>query len=262
MNAEYRLSLFDNNIASLTFDNPFRVVDSSPAAVVMTSGGGPATGRIALYPSNEYHEGSVSTVVTHLPARGVLSAFVSAGFLRQNEPLIPFSTNSDAFLTAADGRRFRATDPSGLPRPTAEASMNTQRRQVGGRAKPRAHLRLWGQYRPHALQNNATPLPFRSLSVKTPTREYRRYPLAGRFTRSRPITFNSQRRSIPHTRSHQTRGFCVSYVRSHNRSLREVAWMNDHRAKVSRPAGRVRLDLRRPTPTPAGTPATTTLLEY
>ena len=67
VNAGYRLSLFDNHIDSLTFDNPYRVVDSSAAAVVMTSGAGPATGRIALYPSNEYHEGSVSTVVTAPP---------------------------------------------------------------------------------------------------------------------------------------------------------------------------------------------------
>ena len=71
VNAGYRLSLFDNHIDSLTFDNPYRVVDSSGPAVAMTSGAGPATGRIALYPSNEYHEGSVSTVVHQLPARGV-----------------------------------------------------------------------------------------------------------------------------------------------------------------------------------------------
>ena len=96
-------------------------------------------------------EGSVSTVVHKLPARGALSAFLSAGFMRQNEPLIPFSTNSDVFLTAQDGRRFRATDSSGLPRPLAEASMNTQTAQVRWTSQPAKNLRLAGPVSPLRL---------------------------------------------------------------------------------------------------------------
>ena len=235
VNAGYRLSLFDNHIQSLTFDNPYRVVDSSGmAAVVMSSGGGPATGRIALYPSNGYQEGSVSTVVNNLPVRSVLSAFVSAGFMRQNEPLIPFSTNSEAFLTAADGRLFRATDPSGLPRATADASMNTQTAQVRWTSQPVKKLRLAGQYRLSALQNHAAPFVFP---------EFVREDADPRGTEGTPggmfhavaIGYNQHSSSVDttYTLTPDSRiGISYTFDRM-NRSLREVAWMNDHRVKVS-----------------------------
>ena len=234
VNAGYRLSLFDNHIDSLTFDNPYRVVDSSAAAVVMTSGGGPATGRIALYPSNEYHEGSVSTVVKNLQARGVLSAFFSAGFMRQNEPLIPFSTNSDAVLTAADGRRFNATDPSGLPRPTAETSMDTQTAQARWTSQPAKKLRLAGQYRLYALQNHAAPFIFPEFVREDADVRPTEGTLGGMF-HAAATEYHQQSASIEttYTLTPQSRlGVSYTFERM-NRSLREVAWMNDHRVKVS-----------------------------
>ena len=235
VNAGYRLSLFDNHIDSLTFDNPFRVEDSAPPfAFASTSGAGPATGRIALYPSNEYHEGSVSTVVKNLPARGVLSAFVSAGFMRQNERLIPFSTNSDAFLTAADGRRFRATDPSGLPRATAEASMNTQTAQVRWTSQPVKKLRVAGQYRLFALQNDAAPFVFpefvREDADPRPTEG-----TPGGMFRAVAADYDQHSASVDTTYALTPASqLGVSYTFDRmNRSRREVASMNDHRVKVS-----------------------------
>ena len=235
VNAGYRLSFFDNHIDSLTFDNPFRVEDSAPPfAFASTSGAGPATGRIALYPSNEYHEGSVSTVVKNLPARGVLSAFVSAGFMRQNERLIPFSTNSDAFLTAADGRRFRATDPSGLPRATAEASMNTQTAQVRWTSQPVKKLRVAGQYRLFALQNDAAPFVFpefvREDADPRPTEG-----TPGGMFRAIAADYNQHSASVDTTyalTADSRLGVSYTFDRM-NRSRREVESMNDHRVKVS-----------------------------
>ena len=235
VNAGYRLSLFDNHIESLTFDNPYRIVDSSGvAAVVMSSGGGPATGRIALYPSNGYQEGSVSTVVNNLPTRGVLSAFVSAGFMRQNEPLIPFSTNSEAFLTAADGRLFRATDPSGLPRPTAQTSINTQTAQVRWTSQPAKKLRLAGQYRLFALQNNAGPFVFPEFVREDADPRPTEGTPGGMFHAVAP-DYNQHSASVDatYTVTPASRiGVSYSFDRM-NRSLREVASMNDHRVKVS-----------------------------
>ena len=234
VNAGYRLSWFENHIDSLTFDNPFRVADSSAGAIVMTSGAGPATGRIALYPSNEYHEGSVSTVVRNLPARGVLSAFFSAGFMRQNEPLIPFSTNSDAILPTVDGRLFRATDPSGLPRATAETSMDTQTAHVRWTSQPAKKLRLAGQYRLYALQNDAAPFVFPAFVREDADPRPTEGTPGGTF-RSVPADYHRHTGSVDGTYSltPDTRlGASYTFERM-NRSLREVARMNDHRVKIS-----------------------------
>ena len=65
----------------MTFDNPLRLTDSGSA--VGTYDAGPAAGRIALYPSNLYHEASGTLVVKNLPMHATLNTLVSFGFMRQ-----------------------------------------------------------------------------------------------------------------------------------------------------------------------------------
>jgi len=148
----YRLSDFVDHYASLTFDNPLRLTDS--ANPVGSYDGGPAAGRIALYPSNLYHEASGTLVVKNLPMHATLNALVSFGFMRQNEPLIPYSTNTSDVLTDANGSSFNATDPRGLPRATADTSMSTQTVHAQWTGEPFKNVRLTGQYRLSKLDNH------------------------------------------------------------------------------------------------------------
>src|SRR5712671_1888480 len=157
-NGSYRLSDFVDHYGSLTFDNPVRLTDS--ASPVGSYDAGPAAGRIALYPSNLYHEASGTLVVKNLPMHATLNALVSVGFMRQNEPLIPFSTNTSDVLTSAGGLPFNATDPAGLPRSTAETSMNTQTVHAQWTGEPFKKIRLTGQYRLSKLDNHETPFTF------------------------------------------------------------------------------------------------------
>jgi Putative outer membrane beta-barrel porin, MtrB/PioB len=227
----YRLSDFVDHYASLTFDNPLRLTDS--ANVLGSYDGGPAAGRIALYPSNLYHEASGTLVVKKLPMNATLNAFVSFGFMRQNEPLIPYSTNASDVLTAANGSSFNATDPAGLPRSTAETSMNTQTVHAQWTGEPFKNVRLTGQYRLSKLDNHETPLTF-SMFVNedqatrptdTPGATFRALPIAY-------ATHTATGEASYHFGRDSQVGLAYTFGRT-NRDFREVAWTNDNRVKAS-----------------------------
>jgi MtrB/PioB family decaheme-associated outer membrane protein len=81
----YDGSFFRNNISTLVWDNPTIGVDSATA--------GPAAGRMALWPNSDVNTGSLTGSIT-LPARSRATAYVSIGNWTQNDPLIPFTINS------------------------------------------------------------------------------------------------------------------------------------------------------------------------
>jgi len=227
----YRLSDFIDHYGSLTFDNPLRLTDSG--SPVGTYDAGPATGRIALYPSNLYHEASGTLVVRNLPMHATLNTVVSFGFMRQNEPLIPFSTNTSGVLTNASGLSFNATDPAGLPRSTAETSMNTQTVHAQWTGEPSEKLRLTGQYRLSKLDNHETPLTLSMIvledqyprSTDTPGGTFRALPIAyATQTATGEASYNFSRDSRV--------GLAYTFGRT-NRDFREVAWMNDNKVKAS-----------------------------
>jgi putative beta-barrel porin MtrB/PioB len=227
----YRLSDFVDHYASLTFDNPVRLTDS--ASTVGSYDSGPAAGRIALYPSNLYHEASGTLVVKDLPIHATLNALVSFGFMRQNEPLIPFSTNTSDVLTEFNGVPFNATDPRGLPRSTAETAMNTQTVHAQWTGKPFKNLRLNGQYRLSKLENHETPLTFNMFvnedqaprPVETPDAVFRALPIAyAAHTATGEVSYDFSRDSRV--------GLGYTFGRT-NRDFREVAWMNDNKVKAS-----------------------------
>jgi hypothetical protein len=227
----YRLSDFVDHYASLTFDNPLRLTDS--ANVLASYDGGPAAGRIALYPSNLYHEASGTLVVKKLPMNGTLNALVSFGFMRQNEPLIPFSTNTSDVLTSASGQSFNATDPIGLPRSTAETSMNTRTVHAQWTGEPFKKVRLTGQYRLSKLDNHETPLTF-SMFVRE-DQDPRPADTPGATFRALPIAYTTQTATgeAGYTFSPDSRiGLAYTFGRT-TRDFREVAWMNDHKVKAS-----------------------------
>jgi MtrB/PioB family decaheme-associated outer membrane protein len=91
----YTGSFFQNDTGVLVFDNPFRTTDctttSTPACTSATQG--PATGRVDLYPDNHANylnfAGSFG-LMKHLR----LLASINAGWLRQDDPFVPYTTNS------------------------------------------------------------------------------------------------------------------------------------------------------------------------
>jgi MtrB/PioB family decaheme-associated outer membrane protein len=227
----YRLSDFIDHYASLTFDNPVRVTDS--ASPVGSYDAGPAAGRIALYPSNLYHEASGTIVVKKLPMHATFNALVSFGFMRQNEPLIPYSTNTSDVLTNANGSSFNATDLRGLPRLTAETSMNTQTVHAQWTGEPFKRVRLTGQYRLSKLDNHETPFTFSAFvredqdprPTDTPGGTFRALPIAyATQTATSEASYNFSRDSRV--------GLAYTFGRT-NRDFREVAWTNDHKMKAS-----------------------------
>lgn len=96
------VNTFDNAITSYTFDNPFRVTDSTDASAYQApasgSVNGPAFGRMALPPDNRQITAGVGGVYK-LPFNSRLTADVSMGRLVQNEELLPYTTNT-AILAA------------------------------------------------------------------------------------------------------------------------------------------------------------------
>ncbi len=237
----YRLSLFDDHVSALRFDNPYRMTDTSVGSVGATFAAGPATGLIAMPPSNDYQEATVTSVLSRLPRQTSLSGLFSLGFLRQNEPLLPFSTNTAAIFSSG----LNATDPAALPRPTAEAAMNTALAEVRLTTQPAKRLRLVGQYRFFNLANNEAPFTMPAFvredaDVRRPLTPDGTYaPVLAAYDRHTASAEGSL------TLADNTRLALTYTFERMNRDFREVAWMNDNRVKVSidtRPASR--LDLK------------------
>lgn len=237
-NGTYRVSLFDNHIPTLRWDNPYRITDSIPEALFAN---GPVTGQMAMPPSNQYQEATVTSVFSRLPRQTSLSGLFSVGFLRQNEPLVPFSTNTAAVMPSG----LNATNPAALPRSTAEAAMNTSLMQARLTTQPTERLRLVAQYRFFDLANHETPFTIAGFirsdaAVRRPTTP------GANFT-SMLAAYNRHTASAEgslNLAANTRIGLTYTFERM-NRDFREVAWMNDNRVKVSldtRPASR--LDLK------------------
>ena len=98
----YNGSWFDNLDDTLVWDSPLRLDDSTSA---------PGRGRMALWPTNSAQTVSVGGY-TKFAHRTQLTGFVSFGFWSNDEPLQPFTINSDAAAARAaraDHRRRGAT---------------------------------------------------------------------------------------------------------------------------------------------------------
>lgn len=240
----YRVSSFDNHNSTLTFDNPYRITDTSVGSVGATFANGPSTGLIALAPSNDYQEATVTSVLTRLPRKTTLSALFSVGFMRQNEALVPFSTNTAAELPGRNGQLFNATDPAALPRATAEAAMNTVTAQVRLTSQPADRLHLVAQYRFFDLDNNETPFTMPAFiradaDVRRPATPGGTYaPVLAAYNRH---TANAEGSLDLPADTRFTLGYTFERT---NRDFREVEKMTDHRVKASLNTRLSRLDLK------------------
>ena len=80
----YLGSIFENKVDALVWDNPFRVSDAVGAA---------SRGRIDLYPDNTAHSVSIAGAL-NLTKSTRLMASVVPGWMRQNDPFLPFTVNT------------------------------------------------------------------------------------------------------------------------------------------------------------------------
>jgi MtrB/PioB family decaheme-associated outer membrane protein len=107
-------SMFDNDVQTLFWDNPYRITDSTYSSAY-SAGNGTAHGQMALWPSNDavkfYLSGSFK------PAKGTrISAAASYGTFNQNQNLLPFTVN-----TAIPASDPAAANALSAPRETAMA---------------------------------------------------------------------------------------------------------------------------------------------
>ena len=229
----YRMSSFDNHNSALRFDNPYRITDTSTGSVGATFANGPTTGQIALPPSNDYHEAALTSVLSRLPRQTSLSFLFSLGRLRQNEALLPFSTNTAALIPGPGNQTYNATDPAALPRATAEAAMNTATAQVRLTSQPISRLHLVGQYRFFSLTNHETPFTMPAF-VRADADVRRPATPNGTYA---PVLADYNRHTANAEGSLDLLGdtrFTVGYTLERtNRDFREVASMTDHRMKAS-----------------------------
>ncbi len=166
LNLTYYVSIFENNIDTLIWSNPFRVTDSTSAtAYTATSAAGSSRGRIDLYPDNLYHNVSVSGSLSELPLRTRVSATASWGWMRQDDDLIPHTINTAIRTGAVSGVSgvpvpFDAFDRSVLPANSADAKVDTSLYNILLTSRPFSFLNVKGRYRYYEYDNNTKQLEF------------------------------------------------------------------------------------------------------
>ena len=113
--AAYIGSFFQNNINTLTWDNPFRLNTETSTT--------PLTGRMDLYPNNQAHYlnfAGAADITKYLR----FMASISPGWLRQNDAFIPYTTNS-ADTTGCGNGTQDCTSVASLPAPSLSGSKHT-----------------------------------------------------------------------------------------------------------------------------------------
>lgn len=144
-------SRFANDLQSVAFANPFRASDSSELNAMFGPSpfgvDGPREGRIALPPDNQAIRGSLGFLVK-LPGRSRINVDFSLGQWTQNQPFLPFSSNS-AITTPV-----RATDTGALPARSLNGEMQTFSQSYTLSSRPLTGLVFSVRYRYYKLSND------------------------------------------------------------------------------------------------------------
>ncbi len=131
----YTASLFTNQNTTLTWDNPFNLVDASNSS---------SRGRGSLPPSNTYY-GVNSLVSVKLPHRSRASAYVSVGSLTDaGDPIMPFTINS-----------VTSVDP--LMRTTVDGEARTTAVNLNFTSRPTRMVNVALRFRSYDYDNRTPP---------------------------------------------------------------------------------------------------------
>ena len=154
-----RYNWFENAHLTQTFDNPFRVTDSTDASAYQSPGsgsiGGPAVGVTSLPPENQALTGSAGFVVK-LPSRTRVTADAALSRWTQDSPFMPFTSNTAVRLP--DGRA--ATDPGTLPAQSLDGKIDVQSFSLNVVSRPAAKLFLTARYRRYDMDNQTPRVSF------------------------------------------------------------------------------------------------------
>ncbi len=152
LNATYYYQNFHNNEDTLTFDNPFRVDDAV---------GEPTAGRIDLAPDNHYQNLSLAGSYANLPLNSRISANAAWGWMRQDDELPPFTTNT-ALVAPID-----YMDPANLPVGEADVKVDTALYNATLTARPFEFMHVKSNFRHYDYHNKTDKIEFPNGYVST-----------------------------------------------------------------------------------------------
>jgi len=159
---DYFISLFRDNIPSLTWENPFRVTDAIAVAPLFAVGRNRyARAQQALPPDNDYWSLSAHGSVD-LPRETQLRGVFTWGRGSQNQAFLPYTLNS-ALTTANLPAGVPGLFGSALPQPSLNGVIHTMDQDYALSSKPWKDMRFLLQYRSHSRNNLSPDIVFPAL---------------------------------------------------------------------------------------------------
>jgi hypothetical protein len=155
----YQGSFFQNNTPSMVVMNPFSNVYNQVTAT-MSSTVGPATGRMDLYPDNNYQQ-FVGQGAVELGKHIHLMANITPGWMSQTANFQPLTTNTFLTLTSPAGY------PSFLPAPNLNGKVSTLAMNYTAVFKASKNLVFTAKYQHYAYDNNTPDLLVRPTVADT-----------------------------------------------------------------------------------------------
>jgi MtrB/PioB family decaheme-associated outer membrane protein len=147
--AAYIGSFFQNNIGSLTWDNPFRLTNETVTT--------PLTGRMDLYPDNQANYFSVAGAI-NITKYARFMASITPGWLHQDAAFLPYTTNT-AINTCGDGTQA-CTSLSVLPASSLSGSRQTLAMNYTIVSTAWKNIELKAAYRQYDSNNNTPSRSF------------------------------------------------------------------------------------------------------
>ncbi len=147
----YTGSFFENDLTSITVDNPLRAMDAS---------GNPSRGRLSADPDNSAQNVRLSGAVSlpvDFPLR--LTGTVSWGIRQQDEDFLCHTVNT-AFLPTPDTCPIGVSAMLALPRSSLDGDVRTFLSNFVVTARPHPRLNLTGRWRLYDYDNHTPELVF------------------------------------------------------------------------------------------------------
>jgi hypothetical protein len=155
----YQGSFFQNNIPSMVVGNPFSNVYNQVTSS-MSSTVGPATGRMDLYPDNNYQQ-FVGQGAAEISKRIHVMASVTPGWMSQTASFQPLTTNT--FLSQTPPAGY----PSFLPAPNLNGQVQTLAMNYTAVFKAKKNLVFNAKYQHYDYNNNTPDLLIRPTVADT-----------------------------------------------------------------------------------------------
>lgn len=151
-NLSLSASYFRNNIGSLTYQNPWATANNSG---ITFANGGHASQTVDLYPDNDAYN-LKAEYARSLPdlMNGRFTAVASLGSSRQNDALMPYTSNANLNAVAGVTAGTLWNTVASLSKPSAEARIDTQLIDLGLSLNPAEQLVVKGKLRSYQTENH------------------------------------------------------------------------------------------------------------